>query len=91
MPDPCPVIWTLRARQDLAAIRAYIAADRPMAAARFADRLQEAASRLGDYPEVGREAGRSRVLATVPPYLIRYRVRPEGVIVLGVRHGRRRP
>lgn len=85
-----PVIWSPRAQRDLALIREHIAADRPMAAAAFADRLSEAGERLSQFPERGRMQGRSRVLTTVPPYLIRYRLRAEGVIILGVRHGARR-
>jgi toxin ParE1/3/4 len=91
MPPPLPVIWTARARTELAAVRAWIAADRPRAAERFADRLYEAGEALAYFPERGRAEGRSRVLAIVPPYLIRYRVGRAGVVILEVRHGARRP
>ena len=90
MSRPLPVIWAPRAERDLIAIRSYIAADSPMAAERFAHRLRKAGERLSDFPEAGRVAGMGRVLATVTPYLISYRIRPEGVIILSVRHGRRR-
>ena len=32
-----------------------------------------------------------RELATIPPYLIRYRVLDDRVLILRVRHGARRP
>ncbi len=80
MSPPLPVIWTPRAQRDLALIRDEIAVGRPMAAERFAQRLRAAANRLSDYPEVGRSEGVSRVLVTVPPYVIRYRIRSEGVV-----------
>ena len=67
-----------------------VAADSPTAADRLADRLFQAGQRLSDFPDVGRLEGVTRVLATVPPYLIRYRVQREGVVIVGVRHGRRR-
>ena len=91
MPAPFRIIWTLRAQRDLAGIRDYVAADSPTAADRLADRLFQAGQRLSDFPEVGRLEGVTRVLATAPPYLIRYRVHYEGVVIVGVRHGRRRP
>ena len=91
MSSPFRIIWTLRAERDLAAIREHVAADSPTAANRLADRLHDAGERLADFPHVGRLEGATRVLATVTPYLIRYRVQSEGVVILGVRHGRRRP
>ncbi len=90
MPSPLPVRWSPRAIRELDAIRELIAADRPMAAERLADRLVEAGNRLGDFPEAGRQDGTSRVLVTVRPYAIRYRVRPGVVVIVGVRHGARR-
>ncbi len=91
MAHPLPVIWSPRAERDLALIHDHIAADRPMAAARFAQRLREAGNRLGDFPDAGRAQGAGRVLVTVAPYLIRYRVRPDGVVILRIKHGAQRP
>ena len=84
-----PVIWTPKAQRDLLAIRDRIAADRPGAAERFTQRLEAAGNRVSNFPEAGRAEGASRVLVTMQPYVIRYRVRPEGVVIIGVRHGRR--
>ncbi|WP_174301023.1 type II toxin-antitoxin system RelE/ParE family toxin [Caulobacter sp. S45] len=91
MPAPFRVIWTLRAERDLAGIRDYVATESPTAADRLANRLFQAGRRLSDFPDVGRLEGVTRVLTTVPPYLIRYRVQREGVVIVGVRHGGRRP
>jgi plasmid stabilization system protein ParE len=46
---------------------------------------------LASFPNAGRSEGEIRVLVTVRPYVIRYIVRPEAVVILGVRHGARRP
>ncbi len=52
----------------------------------MAQRLKLAASRLAEHPEQGRQAGRLRELATVPPYVIRYRVTPSGVQIIRIKH-----
>ena len=47
---------------------------------------------LTDQPTRGRQArGRLRELTIVSPYIIRYRVDAEEVVILRVRHGARRP
>jgi toxin ParE1/3/4 len=90
MPTPLPVIWTPRAQRDLASIRGHIAADRPMAAERFAQRLTEAGNSLRQFPSRGRAAGASREIVVVRPYVIRYRVTPEAVLIVRIRHGAQR-
>lgn len=49
-------------------------------------RLVSAAMSLEDHPNRGRSAGRFRELATVPPYLIRYKVTADTVEVLRIKH-----
>ena len=83
------VAWSLRALADLAAIQAHIHQFRPLAAQRMAQRLKLAAESLADYPERGRPSGKLRELATVPPYLIRYRVGTGVVQIVRIRHGAR--
>jgi toxin ParE1/3/4 len=86
------VIWTELAISDIRLIRSYIAQFNPKAAADMASRLLAAGDSLTDQPERGRHIGaRRRQLAAVWPYLIRYRVTPDAVYVLRVRHGARRP
>lgn len=49
-----------------------------------------AANSLSENPERGREASRGlRELAIVHPYLIRYRIRDDAVLILRIRHGAR--
>ena len=90
MAKALPVRWTPRAVGDLDAIHEHIANDRPMVAKRMKARLVEAADSLGLFPERGREAGASRELVVVNPYVIRYRIRPEAVVILRVKHGAQR-
>ncbi len=91
-PSPArPVFWTARAKRDLDMIRAEIAKDAPIAAARFQARLVAAGESLEAFAARYRASGQARELVTVRPYVIRYRVEPEAVLILGVRHGARRP
>jgi addiction module RelE/StbE family toxin len=86
------VIWSRRALRDLNGIRAYIAQFNPAAAERLSVRLLYLGESLTDFPERGRPAIRGRrELATAPPYVVRYRVMGDRVLVDRVVHGRRRP
>lgn len=86
------IIWSESAIADLAGIRAYIGQFNPFAARRMAEALIAAGSGLVDFPERGRSTGRGlRELTVVWPYVIRYRVEDERVVILRVRHGKRRP
>lgn len=83
--------WSQAATDQLDAIARYIRQENPHAAARVRERLVAATLRLADAPEIGRTAGRTyRELTLVPPYIIRYRVEPERVLIVRVRHGARR-
>ena len=86
------IIWTAAAEDDLRGIQEYYAQFNPFAANRLVERLLAAAENLPDMPHIGRliRFGR-RELASVWPYLIRYRVTEDEVIILRIRHGRRRP
>ncbi len=80
------VAWASRALADLNAIQAHIEQFRPLAAQRMAQRLKLAAASLADHPERGRLVGRLRELATVPPYLIRYRIKGGDVEIIRIKH-----
>lgn len=82
--------WAFQALSDLEDIRTWIARDKPSAARRLEARLRAAAGSLDSQPDRGRalDDGR-RELASVRPYLIRYRVEGDRVIILEVRHGAR--
>jgi plasmid stabilization system protein ParE len=84
-----PVILAPEALADLAAIRAFIGADNPFAASRVAVQIVAACDRLALMPERGRVGltPGTRELASAWPYLIVYRITPEGVTVLRIWHG----
>lgn len=84
------IVWTAEAVANLRSIFGYVSAFNATAAARLAQRLQAAADSLAEHPERGREASFGmRELAVIYPYLIRYRVRGDAVIILRIRHGAR--
>jgi toxin ParE1/3/4 len=87
---PRLVVWTDPAVDDLQAIKSYIAAMNPGAAQRVAQALLEAGESLSVFPMRGRPSGGVRQFVAVTPYVMRYRVRPGEVVILRVRHGRRR-
>lgn len=87
------VIWSPAALREILHIYNYIARFNPTAAANLADRLFEAGDSLETFPDGGRPVPgtKLRELTVVYPYIIRYRVAPEQVRILRVRHGARRP
>lgn len=73
-------------------IHDYIAQDNPAAAARMADSLHEAGRGLVMFPQRGRPVvGTMMREIIVRPYIIRYIVDGDRVLILRVRHGARRP
>ena len=87
------VIWTNRAMADIEAIVAHISdQSRPIAAQRLGQRLFATGDSLANHPERGRLStqGRREIVA-VPPYVVRYRVVGDVVVIGSVRHGARRP
>ena len=83
------IVWTRRALVRLELIRAYVAQFDPEAAQRLAGRLVEAAHGLEDFPHRGRPASRGRrELAIIPPYVIRYKVEGDRVLIGDIKHGR---
>ena len=87
------VVWSDRALTDFEAIIAYIVRQsRPLAAQRLGQRLLAAGDSLAGSPERGRPIKRGRrELTIVAPYLLRYRIEGERVVILEIRHGARRP
>ncbi len=75
------VRWTVRAQRELDLIQKQIAIDAPQAAEKMRHRLVEATDSLAAFPDIGRTHGETRLLVTVRPYVIRYRVRPEAVVI----------
>jgi toxin ParE1/3/4 len=87
------VVWTFGAIADLEEIRSYIGTFNPRAAQNTAGRLISAGNSLVDFPDRGRPVTGTnlRELTVAYPYIIRYRVDGDEVVILRVRHGRRRP
>jgi len=87
------VVWTDRALANIEAIVTYIVSQHsPLAAQRLGQRLLAAGDALEAHPDRGRAIARGRrELTVITPYLIRYRLENDQVIILEVRHGARRP
>jgi toxin ParE1/3/4 len=86
------VVWTGAAAEQLEAITTYIAAENPLAAIQLAQRLVALADSLAEFPNRGRMAEEdSRELTTVWPYILRYLIEGETVLILRIRHGARGP
>lgn len=86
------IIWSDEAADGLESIQAYISQFNPVAAERTGQQIVSAAESLSEHPERGRKTrGRIRELTSIHPYVIRYQVNPDAVIILRIRHGARRP
>ena len=87
--------YTERAIADLEAIQAHVARHNPRAAAMLGKRIRTALDLLADFPGLGRKRDDEvRALPIVThPYVVYYSLdeRAGEVIILHVRHGRRRP
>jgi toxin ParE1/3/4 len=87
-----PVVWARAALADIQRIRRYIADFNPYAARDMAQRILEAGDNLATFPFRGRAVPNTRLreITVAPPYIVRYRVESERVVILRVRHGARR-
>lgn len=87
------VVWTEPALANLEAIRAYIAQFNPKAARNVADSLKASGESLRNFPHRGRPVRGTtmRELVSKYPYIIRYFIEGNRVIILRVRHTARRP
>ena len=82
--------WTPEAADNLDAIVTYVELFHPPAAERLAIRLIALADSLATYPNRGRVVGDGRrEMVIVPPYVMRYQVEAERVVILRVWHGAR--
>ncbi len=87
------VVWSFSALADLAGIRRYIGNFNPYAARDMAERIISAGNSLSIFPHRGRQVRGTglRESTIAHPYIIRYRVYPDRVVILRVRHGAHRP
>lgn len=84
------IVWTDDAVANLEAIVTYISTFNSAAAGTLAERLIAVADSLEEFPHRGRDCGEGRrEMTTVWPYVLRYRVVDDVVIILRVRHGAR--
>jgi plasmid stabilization system protein ParE len=84
------IVWTDEAVAHLEAIAEYVEAFSPGAARRLGNRLIEVADSLAEFPERGRDAGNGRrEMTTVWPYILRYRIEDDRIVILRIRHGAR--
>ena len=81
--------WSIPALGDLQAAGKYIAQDNPQAAARMAERVQEAVEYLRDHPNLGRQGrltGTRELVVSGTPFIAAYWVRKGTVQVLRILH-----
>lgn len=87
---PVEIVWSALALARLQEIRAYVARDKPDAAARLAMRIILLVEALRDHPHLGRagnEPGVRELIVGGTPYLIFYKVRGSRVTVNTIWHG----
>jgi toxin ParE1/3/4 len=87
------IVWSPRAVEHLAHLRAYIASDHPGAAGRIAAVLLEAVERLAELPSLGRSgrvSGTRELVVPGTPYVIAYRQRGDRLEIIAVFHGRQK-
>lgn len=83
------IVWTHKARADMADLQDYIAGDKPDAAIAVGLRIVEAAKKLADHPVMGRagRVPRTRELVVADtPYVVVYRVCDNTLNVLRILH-----
>ncbi len=84
------IVWSAKARQDLLDIYRYLVPRNPDAARRMQAIIRAKAGALEAAPYIGR-AGRiestRELVITGTPFVVVYRVIPEGVQILTVVHG----
>ena len=87
------VVWTKAALRGVGQAYDYIAAFNPRAAQFMAEALLQAGDSLVNHSHRGRlvRGTSMRELISVHPYIIRYEIRGEEVVILRVRHSARRP
>jgi toxin ParE1/3/4 len=87
---PLEIVWSPLALARLREIRAYVARDKPDAAARLAIRIVALVEALKGHPYLGRmgsEPGVRELVVGGTPYLVFYRVWAKRIIITTIWHG----
>jgi addiction module RelE/StbE family toxin len=87
---PLEIVWSPLALARLREIRAYVARDKPDAAARLATRIVALVEALKEHPYLGRmgsEPGVRELVVGGTPYLVFYRVSAKRVTITTIWHG----
>jgi len=87
------VVWTEPALDVITRAYDYLYDFNPQAAIRVAENIRQVGNGLVNFPHRGRMVPRTtmREVMTSYPYIIRYRIAGDEVIILRVRHAARRP
>ena len=80
--------WSRQAIRDMTRIGRHIAADGPANAGKLLDQIEAKAMALASYPQIGRISGNSeaRELVVHAHYLVIYRVLPDSITILPIKH-----
>ena len=90
---PVEIVWSPLARARLQAIRAFVARDKPDAAARLATRIVAVVEALRNHPYLGRagaEPGIRELVIGGTPYIVLYRVRGNRITITTIWHAAQR-
>jgi toxin ParE1/3/4 len=90
---PIEIVWSPLALARLREIRAYVELDKPDAAEHLATRIVAVVEALRNHPYLGRagaEPGIRELVIGGSPYLVRYRVRGNRVVISTIWRGAQR-
>ena len=90
---PVEVVWSALARARLQEIHAFVARDKPDAAARLATRIVAVVDNLRQHPYLGRagaEPGLRELVIGGTPYIVLYGVQAGRVVIATIWHGSQR-
>lgn len=82
------IAWSRQAIKDMTRIGRHIAADSPAHADKLLDQIAAKVIPLATYPKIGRLGGKpgTRELVVHTHYLVIYRVPPDSITILRIKH-----
>lgn len=90
---PVEIVWSPLALARLTEIRAYVAKDKPEAAARLATRIVSLVEALREHPYLGRTGAAPGIRELViggTPYIVLYETQAGSVTISTIWHGKQR-